>query len=184
MPTLADKNQWTVQIVAAIASGSASFQETSAIVGDTLHADFTWQDALINDAGSSAYYCAMAIINPDNEKPAYYREYDNPDGSKLLEWVTDRPGTWTAQIDVWDGNDWITYMEPITVYPVSEGLCSWIDDLGGATAISTNDVLYIMRARLGLETPEFTVSTIEVLGVMYYRLGLTIQGNNATGCDF
>jgi len=186
MPTLAGKNQWSVEIIAATASGSASFQETSAVIGDTLHADFTWQDAIINGAGSSAYYCAMAIINPDNHKPAYYREYDDPDGSHLLEWVADMVGTWTAQIDIWDGTGWITYMEPITVSPVSDGICSWIENKGGPSALVLTDVTDVIQSFVyGTSLFEEYVAVLsDASGTVQYWLGFIENGDAITGCQF
>jgi len=63
-------------------------------------------------------------------------------------------------------------------------ICTWISDLGGPAALTTSNVLFIMRARLGLEDPGFEVTTPDVLGVLYYRLGLIGQGNSSTGCEF
>ena len=94
------------------ASGTASFQESSAAVGDTIHADFTWTDAVWNAA--VGFYAVMWILDPegttyDNEAPG------TSSGSDTLSCVTDKSGTWTARIDIWDGSSWLTYTDTLSV---------------------------------------------------------------------
>lgn len=112
-----------------VTSGSANFQETSAVVGDTLHADFAWANAYkIGDI-----YVSMWIFDPDNMVKAYYYELTNSTDSKTLACVTDQSGTWRAKIEVWDGSNWLTYTDTVNVssavdITLGEGVtCGWID---------------------------------------------------------
>ena len=93
-------------------SGTANFQESSAIMGDTIHADFTWADAVYYQPGNC--YAAMYIIDPDGIA-TYYNEPNLGTGNKTLTYVTDKVGTWTAAIDINDGADWVTATDMITV---------------------------------------------------------------------
>jgi len=94
-------------------SGSADFHETSAVVGDTVHAEFHWNDAVWNNVGE--FYCDMSIKDPNGDNCSYYAEEETSSATNFLSCVTDMSGTWTAQISIWDGNDWITYTDTIQV---------------------------------------------------------------------
>lgn len=94
-------------------SGSAIFQETSADVGDTIHAEFTWVDAQWNIPGE--FFCDMSIKDPNGEICDYYIEEDNSSGHVFLSSVTDMNGTWTATIKIWDGSNFLTYTDTIMV---------------------------------------------------------------------
>lgn len=101
----------TVNVIGVATSGSANFQETSAVVGDTIHADFFWANAhKIGDI-----YVAMWIFDPDNMVKAYYYELVNATGNNTLEYDTDKTGTWRAKIEVWDGSTWLEYPDTISV---------------------------------------------------------------------
>lgn len=93
-------------------SCTASFQETSANVGDTIHADFTWTDAKKH---SSQVFSAMYIINPSGQNKAVALNYVYTTGSKTLSCVTDAVGTWTCRIAAWDGSEWIEATDTIYV---------------------------------------------------------------------
>ena len=79
-------------------TGTASFQETSAKVGDTIHANFTWTDAIRHV--SDHVYAVMRIVDHTGATRAVYFEYYNDTGSNSLSFSTDMSGTWTALLHV------------------------------------------------------------------------------------
>ena len=106
--------------VLADTSGTADFQETTADIGDTIHAEFHWYDAVWSFSGE--YYCDMSIKDPGGHNHDYYVEEDDEDGTNFLSCVTDEIGIWEAELKVWDGSDWLTYSD--TIYVGSSGTAS------------------------------------------------------------
>lgn len=96
-----------------MASGTAVFQETSAVVGDTIHAEFTWTNAQWHLQGE--FFCDMSVKDPDGNNHDYYVEENDSSGHVFLSAVTDMVGTWVAQIKVWDGSNFLTYTDTIMV---------------------------------------------------------------------
>jgi len=103
----------TVLVSHNIPFGSASFQESSATVGDTIHADFTWDNALFH--ATDHLFATMAILDPNDTPRAIYIETNNNSGSKQLSFTTDMVGTWTAIIDVSNLVNYITYTDTVAV---------------------------------------------------------------------
>ncbi len=102
-------------VLAADPTGSANWQETSASIGDTIHADFTWSNAKWHDMDIRA---AMYIKNPDGDIKASYGSED-ADGSKTLEYTVDMVGTWTAEIEVHAGSDnWLEFTDSLIISPI------------------------------------------------------------------
>jgi len=95
------------------ASGSASFQESSAEPGDTIHADFAWSHAHYHLTGE--YYAAMYIYKPDDSPAASYIEESVYSGSRTLSYTTDAIGIWKAEIKVYDGSSWLTYTDTLSI---------------------------------------------------------------------
>jgi hypothetical protein len=94
-------------------SGSADWQEDSAVVGDTIHADFTWTNAKYHWVGEC--YACMYIYDPDNVIKASYIEEVSYTGSHTLQYTTDMAGSWLAKIKVYDGSDWLEYTDTLVV---------------------------------------------------------------------
>lgn len=106
---MSDTHTWNVNV--EVINGSAAFQETSAVVGDTIHADFTWNDAVkIGDV-----YAQMWIFDPDGMVAATHNETQLPTGSRTLACVATQPGVWRAKIEVWDGSVWLPFEATLTV---------------------------------------------------------------------
>jgi len=111
-------------------SGTANFQESSANVGDTIHADFTWADAELSPYGN---YAAMWIEDPYGNQYDYYSETVNPTGSHTSSYTADMVGTWYAGILVWNGVTFVSATDTINVtepggWSLSEALtCKWVD---------------------------------------------------------
>jgi len=106
---MSDTHTWNVDILGEY--GTAEFQETSATNGQTVHADFTWNNAVkIGDI-----YAAMWIFDPDGNVHAYDYVTQEPAGLQTLQCVIDMPGIWVAKIEVWDGFVWQEYFDYITV---------------------------------------------------------------------
>jgi len=104
-----------------MASCTADFEETNATVGDTLHALFNWSDAMPNIAGTAF----MEIIDPDGETRTSYLELSASMGFKILSYVTDKSGTWTAKIKVHSGaNFWTENSDTVIVATLGEVTCS------------------------------------------------------------
>jgi len=102
------------------ASGSASFQESSANVGDTLHADFTWSGASYHFVGEC--YATMYIYDPSGNVAKSYIEGSSYSGSKTLSCIANMVGTWLSVIKVWNGRIWIEYSDTVSVTePGGEG---------------------------------------------------------------
>jgi clostripain len=83
------------------ASCSADWQETSAVVGQTIHADFTWSGAFYHP--NYGFWATMCIIDPNDEPRISYTECFASSGSHTLSFQTDMAGTWRANIFVWTG---------------------------------------------------------------------------------
>jgi len=117
---LFDRTARTVQGIGA--TGSASFQESSANVGDTIHANFSWTGASYHFTGEC--YATMYIYDPDNNYVASYIEGASYTGSKTLSAVADTEGTWKAEIKIWNGRRWLSYTDTILVSTPSVASCS------------------------------------------------------------
>ena len=99
------------------ASCLADWQETSATVGQTIHADFTWSGAFYNP--NQGFYATMSIWGPDNQQRTYYTEQYASSGSHTLSFQTDMAGNWKAYIFVYTGfttyitdDDYLTVTSP------------------------------------------------------------------------
>ena len=103
-------------------SGSANFRETSAVVGDTIHADFTWSNAQYHFVGEC--YATMYIYDPNNNPVTSYIEGASYSGSKTLSAVADMVGDWKAVLKVWNGNTWLEYPDTINVSS-ADGATRW-----------------------------------------------------------
>ena len=99
-----------------MASCTASFQETSAHVGDTIHADFTWSGAVKHPSG---WYALLYLADPDDIIRDNHIEYSLSSGSKTLEYKTHKAGTWQCLIRVWDGSKYVECWDTVEVYPVA-----------------------------------------------------------------
>jgi hypothetical protein len=98
------------------ASCNADWEEDSAVVGDTIHAHFTWSGAFYNP--NQGFYATMSIWDPDNQLRASYTEQFESSGSHTLSVTADIAGTWRANIFVYTGfTTWITDDDYITVSP-------------------------------------------------------------------
>jgi len=125
---LFDRTARNVQGIGA--TDSASFQESSANVGDTIHADFSWAGALFNPVGG---FANMVIQDPDGNNCSGYADVTHSAGSRTLSCTTDKIGTWTARISVWNGFMWIEATDTIIVNTsvvdtLTEAVtCGWVD---------------------------------------------------------
>lgn len=94
------------------ASGSIDFREQSAQVGDRIHADCIWNNAQLNS--EYGYYAGMWLIDPDGiNRDSNHAQ--NPSGSTTLGYPTDKAGIWRAELDVWDGIQWLIYETQVFV---------------------------------------------------------------------
>jgi len=84
---------------------TAEFASGQAETGDTIEAGFTW----INTTNTWGFYAVMRIKDPNGDIYEEWIEFTNPDGSKWLDCVADKPGIWTAEItaysDVFNATD-------------------------------------------------------------------------------
>lgn len=110
---MSDTHIWNVDVIEPAVTGSAIFQETAPQNGDLVHADFTWANASFNGAQNT--YATMYILDPNGMTVAVYDEGSDSSGSHQLTYVIDMPGTWTAQIAIWDGNDWVNFIDTVAV---------------------------------------------------------------------
>lgn len=112
-------------------SCTASFWEASAKVGDTIHADFTWANAVKH--GTYLWYAVMHIEDPNGNSRVNFIEFINATGSKTLQFKTDKVGTWKCQIDVWQGVFYVTCTDYVAVteegeWTLDEALtCEWVE---------------------------------------------------------
>jgi len=107
-----------------VTSGSANFQESSADVGDTIHADFSWLNAMFNLPDGFAH---MVIQDPDGNNCSGYIDVTHSAGSHTLSCTTDKIGTWTARISVWNGFMWIEATDTVPVSTPGEGEADIVD---------------------------------------------------------
>jgi len=96
----------------SVTSCSAKFRGTSAKIGDTIYADFTWTGGVIDPA--SGWVADMYLVNP-NGKDVEYSTSVLTTGTNSLSFVADMEGTWKAIIFVWDGNNYIHCEDTIDV---------------------------------------------------------------------
>ena len=114
-----------------ITSCTANWRETDPTVGDTIHADFTWANAVWHQTGE--FFCSMAIYDPNGALKAHYVEEIDDTGSHTLEVIANIPGQWECIIKVWDGTDWVTCTDYVAVtedgeYTLDEALtCEWVN---------------------------------------------------------
>jgi hypothetical protein len=55
----------------------------------------------------------MYIYDPNNLIVAAYDEPTHNVGSKTLSYAVDIPGTWKAEISIWDGDSWLTLTDTV-----------------------------------------------------------------------
>jgi len=110
---MSDTHIWNVDVIQPDATGTAVFQETSPQNGDLVHADFTWANAYWHPIAD--VFATMYILDPNGLTVAVYDEVSNSSGSHQLTYVIDMPGTWTAKIAIWDGNDWVEFADTIAI---------------------------------------------------------------------
>lgn len=83
------------------ASCLADWQETTATVGQTIHADFTWSGAFYNP--NQGFYATMSIWDPNNQQKASYTEQYTGTGTHTLSYTANIAGSWKAYIFVYTG---------------------------------------------------------------------------------
>jgi hypothetical protein len=93
--------------------GSADWQESSANVGQTIHAYFTWTNAHWKPNPYDCY-SDMYIKSPTGAVRVEFLG-EQSSGSHILSFTADMAGIWLAEIKVWDGSNWLTYSDCITV---------------------------------------------------------------------
>ena len=120
----------TVMVSGGTTECTASFQETSVNVGDVIHADFTWTNAIFHI--SDNVFAVMRINDPTGTTRAVYFEYNNNTGSKQLSFTTDMAGIWTALIEVAVLTYYIECTDTVAVsvpqnWTLDEALtCDWV----------------------------------------------------------
>jgi len=108
---MSDTHIWNVEVLSPT-TGSATFREPNPVSGQTIHADFTWDNAVMN--WTSDTYAMMYIQDPDGNT-VDYEELTQSSGSYTLSAVMDLPGIWYATIGVWDGNEWLSFNDTVSL---------------------------------------------------------------------
>ena len=75
----------------------------------------------------------------------------------------------------------------IRVIQPGQEICSWINDLGGATVISSLDLFALVQSFVNQEAVtgySFIPTSLEIFGCTQYWVGNIPAGNNNTGCDY
>jgi len=119
---------------------SASFQESSANVGDTIHADFSWLNGVVDPV--SGYVADYYIIDPSGNAVVYGTS-SNVDGSDMLYYVADQAGVWKAEIYIWDGSTYLTSVDTVPVSTPGEGEADIV--AVEAPDVFEPDVQFVMR---------------------------------------
>jgi len=78
-----------------------------------------------------------------------------------------------------DTNQWV-----IQIVAAGEEICSWIDEKGGATALTVSNIFVLVEAYLEHAPISFDPTINEIFGCIEYYLGHTANGNTGTGCEY
>jgi hypothetical protein len=109
---MSDTHIWNVEVLAPT-SGSVSFVEATAVIGDLIHADFSWDNAVYHPTG--AVYATMYLYDPNNNVVDSYIEEAVYTGTHQLSALANIQGDWKAEIKIWDGDEWLTLTDILHV---------------------------------------------------------------------